>query len=349
MGVSVLDERIAGEGRERGAASGEPAAAAAPPAVSIVIPVFNEEPNLGPLWARLRPVLDGVRGGAEAIFVDDGSADRSLEILRGMAREDPRVKVVSFNRNYGQHAAVFAGFDAVSARKAVVTLDADLQNPPEDIPALLAKIDEGFDVVGGWREARKDTAFRRWASRQTNRLMRRVLRGVELRDYGCMLRAYTREVVDCMRRCEEKASFIPALACQFARRIAEVPVGHADRAAGESKYSIWKLFKLQADLITGFTTAPLKVATFTGTAVALCSILFGVFLGIRRLAYGPEAEGIFTLFAILFFLVGANFLALGVLGEYIGRIYVEVRKRPRSVVKETINLGSREKGGGTAP
>lgn len=318
-----------------------PAVAGAPggpaPAVSIVVPVFNEEANLRPLYARLAPVMDGIAGGAEAIFVDDGSADRSLELLRELAAADPRVRVLSFNRNYGQHAAVMAGFE-VTRGETVVTLDADLQNPPEDIPKLLAKSAEGFDLVGGWRAARKDTWFRRWASRQVNRLMRRVMAGVELRDYGCMLRAYSRPVVESLRRCEERTPFIPALACQFARRIAEVPVGHADRAAGDSKYSFWRLLRLQADLVTGFTSMPLRLATLVGTAVSLVSIGFGIFLGIRRLLQGPEAEGLFTLFAILFLLVGAEFLALGVLGEYVGRIYVEVRRRPRSVVKETINL-----------
>ncbi|HZF09962.1 MAG TPA: glycosyltransferase [Thermoanaerobaculia bacterium] len=315
----------------------------APPRLSIVIPVFNEEANLPALYQRLAPVMDAIdrQGGGvvEAILVDDGSADSSLALLRDLAARDRRVKVISFNRNYGQHAAVMAGFDA-SRGKTVVTLDADLQNLPEDIPKLLAKAEEGFDVVGGWRAARKDTPFRRFASRQINRMMRWILKGVEFKDYGCMLRAYSRPVVDSMRLCQERSPFIPALAVQFARRIAEVPVGHADRAAGESKYSLWKLFKLQADLITGFTSAPLRFATLTGSVVSLLSIGFGVFLGIRRLLYGPEAQGLFTLFALLFLLVGANFFALGILGEYVGRIFVEVRQRPRSVVAETINLGA---------
>jgi len=307
------------------------------PRASIVVPVYNEEANLPPLYERLRPVMDGIAGGVEAIFVDDGSADRSLPILRELAAKDHRVKVLSFNRNYGQHAAVFAGLDAARGR-TMVTLDADLQNPPEDIPKLLAKAEEGFDVVGGWRANRQDTAFRRLASRITNLYMRRVLKGVEFRDYGCMLRAYSRPVVDSMLLCDERATFIPALACQFARRIAEVPVGHAERTAGESKYSLWKLLKLQADLVTGFTSGPLRAATVTGSIVSLVSIGFGLYLGIRRILHGPEAEGLFTLFAVLFLLIGGNFLALGILGEYVGRIYVEVRRRPRSVVAETINV-----------
>lgn len=314
--------------------------------LSVVIPVWNEEGNLGALYERLRPVLDSVegtagdgsaRGEVEAILVDDGSSDRSMALLREIAARDPRVKVISFNRNYGQHAAVLAGLDA-SRGDTVVTLDADLQNPPEDIPKLLAKAEEGFDVVGGYRVERKDTFFRRFASRQINRMMRRVMPGVNFSDYGCMLRAYSRPVVDAMGRCPERSSFVPALACQFARRIAEVPVGHAERTVGDSKYSLWKLFKLQADLITGFSSLPLRFATWTGLAIAFVSSGFGLYLGVRRLLRGPEAEGLFTLFAILFFLMGLLFLAVGVLGEYIGRIYVEVRQRPRSVVVERLNF-----------
>ncbi|HEV7671938.1 MAG TPA: glycosyltransferase [Thermoanaerobaculia bacterium] len=314
--------------------------------LSVVIPVFNEEGNLRALYERLRPVLDAVEGesgkaraksGVEAILVDDGSSDLSLSLLREIAGQDRRIKVISFNRNYGQHAAVLAGLDA-SRGDVVVTLDADLQNPPEDIPKLLAKAEEGFDVVGGYRVERKDSFFRRFASRLINRAMRRVMPGVDFRDYGCMLRAYSRPVVDAMGSCPERSSFVPALACQFARRIAEVPVGHAERTVGDSKYSLWKLFKLQADLITGFSSLPLRFATWTGILIAFLSSGFGLFLGIRRLIRGPEAEGLFTLFAILFFLMGLLFLAVGVLGEYVGRIYVEVRQRPRSVIVETLNF-----------
>ncbi len=312
--------------------------------LSVVIPVWNEEGNLEPLFERLRPVLDAIeageaagRSGVEAILVDDGSSDRSLPLLREIAGRDARVKVISFNRNYGQHAAVLAGLEA-SRGDVVVTLDADLQNPPEDIAKLLAKAEEGFDVVGGYRSERKDSLFRRAASRLVNRMMRRVMPGVDFRDYGCMLRAYSRPVVEAMRHCPERSSFVPALACQFARRITEVPVGHAERSVGESKYSLWKLFKLQADLITGFSSLPLRFATWAGLLIALFSSGFGLFLGIRRLIRGPEAEGLFTLFAILFFLLGLLFLAVGVLGDYVGRIYIEVRQRPRSVIAETINF-----------
>jgi undecaprenyl-phosphate 4-deoxy-4-formamido-L-arabinose transferase len=313
--------------------------AAPRPAASIVIPVFNEEANLGPLYARLAPVVDGIYGGAEVIFVDDGSADRSLELLRSLAARDPRVRVISFNRNYGQHAAVMAGFE-VTRGDTVVTLDADLQNPPEDIPKLLAKASEGFDMVGGWRQMRRDTWFRRFASRQVNRMMRRIMAGVELRDYGCMLRAYSRRWSS---RCA---------AARSGRRSSRRSPASSPTASPRCRWGTpsappairstrsGRLLRLQADLVTGFTSLPLRLAAMAGTVISLVSIGFGVFLAVRRLIQGPEAEGLFTLFAILFLLVGAEFLALGVLGEYVGRIYVEVRRRPRSVVKETINLAS---------
>lgn len=307
--------------------------------VSIVIPVFCEEQNLGPLWERLEPVCRELGDQTEVVLVDDGSRDDSLRVLRELAEKHPDlIRVVSFNRNYGQHAAVMAGLEHATG-DVVVTLDADLQNRPEDIPKLLAKVDEGFDVVGGWREKRKDTAFRRWASRLNNRITARLL-GVDLRDYGCMLRAYKRNVVDAMVLCPERSTFVPALACKLGRRTAEVAVGHDDRQEGDpSRYSFWQLLKLQADLMTGFSSAPLRLAAFFGATVSVLSVAFGIFLGIRRLIIGPENEGVFTLFAILFFLMGANFFALGIVGEYVGRIYTEVRGRPRSIVQERINVG----------
>jgi undecaprenyl-phosphate 4-deoxy-4-formamido-L-arabinose transferase len=311
----------------------------ASPHLSVIIPVLNEEHTIAALYARLVPVMNQVIGGAEVIIIDDGSSDRSLEILRGVASNDPRVKVLSFNRNYGQRAAVYAGLEA-SRGRVVVTIDGDLQNPPEEIPKLVEKIHEGFDVVGGWRQRRRDSVFRRGASWQFNVFMRRIVTGVDFHDIGCMLRAYSRPVVDSMLQCKERNPYIPALACQFSRRIAEVPVDHAERTMGKSKYGLISLVALQLDLVASFTSAPLKLASIVGLVVALVSMVFGLFLGVRRLIHGPEAEGVFTLFAVLFFLVGGNFLALGLLGEYIGRVYVEVRQRPRSVVAETINFGS---------
>jgi undecaprenyl-phosphate 4-deoxy-4-formamido-L-arabinose transferase len=309
------------------------------PYLSIVIPIFNEEANIEALWDRLSKVLtahfsDPARDW-EVVFTDDGSRDRSLELLIGLAKTEPRISVVEFNRNYGQHSAIFGAFAIVSGQ-VIVTMDADLQNPPEEIPKLVAKIDEGFDVVGGWRQGRNqnDSLFRTLPSKLVNAVTRRTT-GVKLHDYGCMLRAYRREIVEAMLLCKERSSFIPALANSFAKRIAEVPVGHAERAAGDSKYGIWKLINLQFDLLTSFSLLPLQMLSVLGVMVSFLGIGFGVYLMIYRILH-PEGsvQGVFTLFAVLFIFVGAQFLAFGLLGEYIGRIYQEVRDRPRYVVKK---------------
>jgi undecaprenyl-phosphate 4-deoxy-4-formamido-L-arabinose transferase len=219
--------------------------------------------------------------------------------------------------------------------QVVVTMDADLQNPPEEIPKLVAKIEEGFDVVGGWRQGRmvNDSLFRTLPSKIVNAVTRKTT-GVKLHDYGCMLRAYRREVVDAMLLCKERSSFIPALANSFAKRIAEVPVGHAERAAGDSKYGLWKLINLQFDLLTSFSLIPLQMLSVLGGIISALGVGFGVILLVYRFLHPEGAvQGVFTLFAVLFFFVGAQFLAFGLLGEYIGRIYQEVRDRPRYVVK----------------
>jgi undecaprenyl-phosphate 4-deoxy-4-formamido-L-arabinose transferase len=301
------------------------------PEVSIVIPVYNEQENLPALLPRLLPVLDGTKRPYEVIFVDDGSRDRSLEILKGFAETYPAVRVLELSRNFGQHPAILAAFQRARG-KVVVTLDADLQNPPEEIPKLLARIDEGYDVVGGIRRQRRDSWFRRAASRLVNRVTG-LITGMHLSDYGCMLRAYARDVVNEINACEENATFVPALAQSFSRRPTEVEVAHAERSAGESKYSLYRLVRLNFDLMTGFSVVPLQIFTLFGFVVAAGGVGFGIFLGIRRLIVGAEVEGVFTLFAILFTVIGVLLAGLGVVGEYIGRIYQEVRKRPRFSVR----------------
>jgi undecaprenyl-phosphate 4-deoxy-4-formamido-L-arabinose transferase len=215
----------------------------------------------------------------------------------------------------------------------VITLDADLQNPPEAIPALVKKIEEGYDIVGGWRENRQDPFYRRAASWVVNRVTSWST-GVRLRDYGCMLRAYRRPIVQQVCKCSEISSFIPALANSFARNIAEVQVPHRDRAEGQSKYSFLGLIRLNFDLMTGFSLLPIQAISVFGLITAIVGGGFSVFLFIRRLIVGPEAEGLFTLFAILFAFIGTQILALGIIGEYVARIYNEVRKRPRFIVKD---------------
>jgi len=309
-------------------------AAGQEPYLSVVIPVYNEEDNLVELHARLAATLNATGWSWEVIYVDDGSRDRSWEILENLHRQDRQhVRLVRFNRNYGQHMAVFAGFERVRG-KVIVTLDADLQNPPEDVPKLVKKLEEGYDVVGGWRQQRRDSWWRKLPSWVVNRITSRVV-GVDLKDYGCMLRAYTRQVVEAMNQCQETSSFIPALANTFAREVVEIPVGHAERAGGRSKYSLLGLIRLHFDLMTGFSVLPIQFVSLLGSLVALVGLGFGLFLFIRRLIVGPEVEGVFTLFAILFVFVGLQILGVGLMGEYVGRIYREVRRRPRFVISET--------------
>ena len=309
------------------------------PFLSIIIPIYNEEENIPTLWARLDRVLAEhfatPERSWEVVFTDDGSRDRSLQMLIALAAGEPRIQVVEFNRNYGQHSAIFGAF-AEARGRVIVTLDADLQNPPEEIPKLVAKVEEGYDVVGGWRQGRtdNDSFFRTMPSKIVNAVTRKTT-GVVLHDYGCMLRAYSREVVDAMLLCKERSSFIPALANSFAKRITEVPVAHAERSAGTSKYGVWKLINLQFDLLTSFSLLPLQMLSVFGVVTAVFGFLLFLGLVIYRFLH-PEgtAQGVFTLFAILFFFVGCQFVAFGLLGEYIGRIYQEVRDRPRYMVKK---------------
>jgi len=296
------------------------------PDVSVVIPIFNEGTNLATLHQRLSATLQQMGRAYEVWYVDDGSSDDSLSQLRQIAHDDARIGVIELARNFGQHAAVLAGFAAARA-DIVVTLDGDLQNPPEEIPALVAKIDEGYEVVGGWRENRHDPFFRRLGSAAINQLTSFTV-GVKMNDYGCMLRAYRRSITQQIIDCDERASFIPALANTLARHTAEIPVGHADRFGGSSKYGLLKLLRLSFDLITGFSLFPIQLVSLGGVFVALAGIGFGAFLLVRRWFVGPESEGVFTLFAILFVFIGILILAVGLVGEYVGRIYLEVRRRP---------------------
>ena len=298
--------------------------------MSVVVPVFNEEASLAELHRRLRAVLDALGQGSEVIYVDDGSTDASRGVLEELGREDPNLILVELAHNAGQHAAVLAGFQ-VSRGKVVVTIDADLQNPPEEIPKLLAKVAEGYDVVGGVRQGRKDS----WPRLAASRLVRvfSARSGTTATDYGCMLRAYRREVVQRVLRWREHSLFIPALAERFTKRVGEVSVAHDERHAGRSRYSLFRLMRLGFDFLTGFSVLPVQLVTLFGIFIAFAGVSFGAFLFVRRLFVGPEVEGVFTLFAILFLFVGALFVAIGVVGEYVARIYNEVRRRPLYVIE----------------
>ena len=301
--------------------------------VSVVIPVYNEEANLPHLFERLRSAMEKTGKSYEIIFVDDGSRDNTLSILKSFLT-NPEVKVVELTRNYGQHAAIFSGFSVVRG-DIVITLDADLQNPPEEIPNLIRVMEEGdYDVVGTIRRERKDSFLRTIPSRMINVITRKITK-VNMSDWGCMLRAYRRSIVERMVNCHEHSTFIPALATYFAKKVTEIEVVHEARHGGESHYSLRKLINLQFDLVSSFSDFPLKFIMYAGIAMAFLGISLGVVLGIARIVYGAEwaAEGVFTLFSILFAFVGFQFFALGVMGEYIGRIYREVRKRPEYTIE----------------
>jgi undecaprenyl-phosphate 4-deoxy-4-formamido-L-arabinose transferase len=305
------------------------------PEVSVVIPVFNEEAGLPMLFERLFPALDALGRSYEVIFVDDGSHDRSVEMLRAVVKARPEnARALILAQNAGQHLAILAAFERTRGT-VVVTLDADLQNPPECIAPVLAAMDQGADYVGTIREMRQDSWWRTRASRWLNHLRERTTR-IRMTDQGCMLRGYDRRIVEEMTRCREVTPFVPALAYTFARRPVEIVVQHEQRAAGESKYSFLRLIRLNFDLMTGYSRVPLQIFSWSGIIIALASLLFVVVLAIRRIVHGPEAEGIFTLFGIAFFLMGCVLLGLGIIGEYVGRIFEQVRDRPRYVVAEFI-------------
>jgi len=305
--------------------------------ISLVAPVYNEEANLADLVKRCIAVGDSLEYDYELILVDDGSADSSAHMIQQAASEHQgKVIGVLLNRNYGQHAAVMAGL-AQSRGDVVVTLDADLQNPPEEIPKLLEKSIQGCDVVGSVRMNRKDTFFRRSASKIINKAVQKAT-GVMMTDYGCMLRAYHRNIVDAMLQCHERSTFIPVLANTFARQPCEVPVTHADRSSDETKYSLMKLINLQFDLLTSMTTFPLRLLSVLGGLLAMAGFAFSIVLLVTRILYGASwaGEGVFTVFAILFIFIGVQLLAMGLLGEYIGRIYHDVRARPRYFIHKVV-------------
>lgn len=305
------------------------------PELSLVIPVYNEEANLSELIRRTLAACDPMGISYEMILVDDGSADNSAQMIREAAEKNSgKVVGVFLTTNFGQHAAVTAGLQT-SVGKYVITLDADLQNPPEEIPKLVEKLREGYDVVGTIRENRKDTFFRRWASKTVNLMVRKLCNGKTMTDYGCMLRGYSRTVVNAILQCPEHGKFIPMLAMSYARRTIEIHVKHADRMAGESKYNVWKLIALQYDLLTGTSIFPLRMLTYIGTLLAAFGILFGLYIFVMTRIHGDDwsQHGVFTLFSLVFIFMGGQFVAMGILGEYIGKIHMNTRGRPQFFIE----------------
>jgi undecaprenyl-phosphate 4-deoxy-4-formamido-L-arabinose transferase len=309
------------------------------PQLSIVIPVYNEEDGLQALFDRLYPAMDQLQAKLnlryEIVFVNDGSKDRSAGMLAGQFDLRPDVtRVVLFQNNFGQHMAIMAGFEYARG-ESIITLDADLQNPPEEIALLAAELIKGHDYVGTIRSNRQDSWFRKTASRAMNHLRQRITR-ITMTDQGCMLRGYSRRIVNLVRQCNESNTFIPALAYTFAANPTEIEVKHEERFAGESKYSLYQLIRLNFDLVTGFSVMPLQLFSIFGMLLALGSGTLFALLLVRRFVLGSEVEGVFTLFALTFFLIGVMLFGLGLLGEYIGRIYQQVRERPRYVVQTVL-------------
>lgn len=306
--------------------------------VSVVIPVYNEQQSLPELMRRTDAACAQLALDYEILLIDDGSSDDSAAMLVAAAEApDSHIVAVLLNRNYGQHSAIMAGFSHVSG-DLVITLDADLQNPPEEIPRLVATAQQGYDVVGTVRQNRQDSGFRKIASRAINHLIQRAT-GKAMGDYGCMLRAYRRHIVDAMLNCHERSTFIPILANTFARQATEIPVLHAEREFGDSKYSLMSLINLMYDLITCLTTTPLRLLSVIGSVIALMGFAFSLLLIALRLFLGAEwaGDGVFMLFAVLFIFIGAQFVGMGLLGEYIGRIYNDVRARPRYFIQRVVS------------
>lgn len=306
--------------------------------VSVVIPVYNEEAVLPQLFSRLYAAMDKLGRSYEIIFVDDGSRDRSAFLLKQRYQLLPSTtRVIILKTNFGQHAAVTAGLNRCRG-EYIITLDADLQNPPEEIVHLVAKMDEGYDYVGTIRRKRQDALWRQLAGMAMNRLREKIT-NIRITDQGCMLRGYHRDVITPLLASQETFTFIPALAYIYAGDPIEITVEHEERAAGDSKYSLFSLIQLYFDLMTGFSSAPLRLFSLTGIATAIASLLFVLYLGIRRLMIGPEVEGVFTLFAIVFFLIGISLFGMGLMGEYLGRIYHQTKQRPRYLIRAVFEEG----------
>jgi undecaprenyl-phosphate 4-deoxy-4-formamido-L-arabinose transferase len=309
------------------------------PKLSVVIPVYNEEQVLQTLFERLYPTLDALAITYECVFVNDGSKDRSAALLRQQFQRRPKeTRVVLFHANFGQHSAVMAGL-WYARGDYVITMDADLQNPPEEIGKLVALLDQGYDYIGTVRIKRQDTWWRKSLSRGVNKL-REWITPVRITDQGCMMRGYSRFIVAALNETREVNTFIPALASLYAMNPVEVPIAHEERHAGKSKYSLYSLIRLNFDLVTGFSVVPLQLFSMVGMAVSGLSALLVLYLFVRRVIVGPEAEGLFTLFGIVFFLIGIALFGIGLLGEYVGRIYAQVRERPRYIVEAVLEEGT---------
>ncbi len=307
------------------------------PEISIVVPIHNEQEVLDSLYNRLTNVMDALGRTYEVILVNDGSTDNSATLLNDLFKRRPKIfRIIHFNGNYGQHMAIMAGFENMRGDMAIM-LDADMQTPPEEIPKLVAAIDEGHDVVNSYRLNRQDRWWRKFVSKAHNIIRKKITPArIKMEDEGSMLRAYRRNIVDQMTSTGERSTFITALALIYATNPTEIGVKHEERTLGTSSYTLYKLIRYNFDMLTNFSLVPLQIFTLLGICVSALSITFVIYLFIRRLMIGPEAQGVFTLFAIAFFVMGLILLGLGIIGEYVGRIYQESLKRPRFVIQKIV-------------
>ncbi|OGT22457.1 MAG: UDP-4-amino-4-deoxy-L-arabinose-oxoglutarate aminotransferase [Gammaproteobacteria bacterium RIFCSPHIGHO2_02_FULL_42_13] len=307
------------------------------PEISIVVPIHNEQEVIESLYERLTKIMDSLDRPYEIILVNDGSTDNSATLLNDLVKRRPKeFRIIHFSGNYGQHMAIMAGFENMRGEVAIM-LDADMQTPPEEIPKLVAAIDEGHDVVNSFRLNRQDHIWRKFVSKAHNIIRKKITPArIKMEDEGSMLRAYRRNIVKQMTATGEKSTFITALAMIYAVNPTEIGVKHAERTLGTSSYNLYKLIRYNFDMLTNFSLVPLQMFTLLGIGVSAFSILFVIYLFIRRLIVGPEAEGVFTLFAIAFFIMGLILLGLGIIGEYVGRIYQESQKRPRFVIQKIV-------------
>src|SRR5215471_2570243 len=316
------------------------------PDISVFLPVYNEEPNLRPLHEKVKASLAQLGRTAEIIFVDDGSSDGSLNVLREIAAQDPRVRVIAFRRNYGQTPAMAAGIHAARGR-VLIPMDADLQNDPADIKRLLDKLDEGYDVVSGWRKNRQDTLItRKIPSQMANWLISKI-GGVPLHDYGCSLKAYRRESLEDVQLYGEMHRFIPIYASWSGARVAEIPVEHHARTMGKSKYGLSRTIKVVFDLMTikfmaSYQTKPLYMFGFAGMATFIISFLCAVLALLMKFAGWPHhADFVQTPLPVLtmvMLVLGVQFFFMGLLAEMLVRTYHESQAKPIYAVKERIGF-----------
>ncbi len=312
------------------------------PRISIVIPLYNEEDSIPRLYDELNKAIANYGQPAEVIIIDDGSRDRSFALLSEIAARDPRFTIIRFRRNFGQTAGFAAGF-AQARGDVVITMDADLQNDPMDIPLLMAKVDEGYDIVSGWRKDRQDRFLdRRLPSILANRLISNVT-DVRLHDYGCSLKAYRRDVLQHVHLYGELHRFVPALASQAGGSVAEVPVNHRARQYGKSKYGISRTIRVMLDLINvwflgSYSTRPIHVFGTLGFASAALGILVGMYLSFIKIVLGESiGNRPLLLLAVLLVVIGVQLVTMGLLGEMITRTYYESQNKTIYVVREIVN------------